>query len=175
MVMETVHRLRYIIKFDKPVDYFDVFLQKQIDTRIKFGGDENLVILFDFNYMSNDDRFRHLINNYFCIKAHNNLLWEGLEYIDHTYEPSNFVNMVKDSDKIKKYINKSYPTFHKYYKNLEFSDYEKHMNNALEQFQLFITNFEFNADEKKVLNAFLLDDKVKTNIKFVGWEDYWIQ
>jgi hypothetical protein len=82
--------------------------------------------------------------------------------------------MINNPDKIQDYIKGSYPMLQKYNEDLKMDVYEKHMNDALEHFRLFMTDFTFNADEMKVLDAFMFDDEIQPNIKFIGWEDYWI-
>ncbi len=47
--MDIQHRLKYVIEFENQVDYFNVILQKQIDTRLKFEGNENYIIVVDLN------------------------------------------------------------------------------------------------------------------------------
>jgi len=44
----------------------------------------------------------------------------------------------------------------------------------LEEFKVFLDTFEFNDNEKKIIKNFISDEKIKSNIKFIGWKDYWI-
>jgi len=44
----------------------------------------------------------------------------------------------------------------------------------LEEFKLFCKFFEFNEYEKKIISSIIEDPNLKSNIKFIGWIDYWI-
>lgn len=38
MVMNIVHNVKYIIKFNEPVDYFDIVMDEKLKSNIEFAG-----------------------------------------------------------------------------------------------------------------------------------------
>ena len=53
-------------------------------------------------------------------------------------------------------------------------EFEYNVDLMLEEFKLFTNKFEFNENEKRIIESFVSDEKIKSNIKFIGWKDYWI-
>jgi len=70
MVFDIIHKIKYVIEFKEPVDYFDVILQKQIDMRLKFYGNENeltLINLDSYNERLSYSKFFHTYEKYFML------------------------------------------------------------------------------------------------------------
>ena len=43
----------------------------------------------------------------------------------------------------------------------------------LEEFNLFCNTFEFDLEEQKIIDSIVIDENLKSDIKFSGWKDYW--
>lgn len=153
MVSFLTHLIQYKIVFKTPVDYFDVVLQKQIDLRQKLTINENFVIVLNLH---SDKRF---IESEFIKKY---------PYFDDTHLfRFSFLNLNNSPDKykgIKQLYNKTS-------KIKTYEEFEYTMDLMLEEFKLFLDHFEFNEDEKKIIDAFVMDDNLKSNIQFIGWND----
>lgn len=181
MVMDIVHKIRYVIKFKEPVDYFNIVLQKQIDARfkcancstreinvIKFGLSEDKR-LYDSEYMK---KYSTLFANY-------NIRYKFLELNN---SPDKY-NKIKD-------IYKTCETYDirqlKYYKLekvedgvgmgviMPYDEFEYYFETMLEEFHLFLNTWEFEDGEKKFIDSIAMDEKLKPNIEFAGWIDEWI-
>ena len=179
MVMDIVHNIEYIVTFNKPVDYFDTVLQKQIDTRFKCekcSSEEIIVIKLKY---SDDillcsefiEKFGSLFNNY-----------------DIRY---NFLELNNSPNKYK-IINELYKKFCLYnirelrhYKLekvedgvgmeviISYEEFEYYFETMLEELHLFLNTYEFTDGEKKFIDSIVMDEKLKPNIKFAGWIDEW--
>ncbi len=161
MVVFQTHFIQYKIRFNKPVDYFDVVLQKQIELRKKFEIDENSVTVVNLH---KDKRFKD--SDY--IK----------KYEKYFYDTQNFrvsLILLNNSPDKYKYLLNIYNKIVRNdcsYKNIPYTEFEYKIDLMLEEFKLFLNKFEFNEDEKKIIEAFTLDDKLKSNIKSIEWIDY---
>jgi len=180
MVMTIVHKIKYVIKFKEPVDYYNVVLQKQIDARFKCSDDSTMDIivinldlnnkrLYDTEYMK---KYSTLFANY-DIRCK----FLGLNNCPDKY------NKIKD-------IYKTYETYDiselKYYKLekvengndmgviMSYEEFEYYYETMLNEFHLFLNTFEFEDEEKKFIDSIIMDEKLKLNIDFAGWIDEWI-
>jgi hypothetical protein len=160
MVMDLVHKLEYIIEFIEPIDYFNVILQKQIDLRIKYKGDVEKIVIVNL------DRSSDRLNSSDFMKKHdrdfNNFSYYRVNFLELNNSPDKYSHIKYLYKKIKDDCDKS------------LEEYEYNFDLMLEEFKLFVDKFEFNSDEKRIIDAFVLDKKIKSNIKFIGWKDYWI-
>lgn len=184
MITEIIHRIKYVIKFKEPVDYFNVLLQKQIEARfacdscttteinvIKFElwNDWNNKRLSDSEYMK---KYSELFTNY-------NIRYKFLE----------LNNSLNKYDKIKN-IYQAYETYDirelKYYKLekvengvgmgtiMTYEEFENYFETMLEEFHLFLNTWKFTDEEKIFIDSIVMDEKLKSNIKFAGWIDEWV-
>ncbi len=180
MVMDIVHKIKYVIEFKQPVDYFNVILQKQIDLRQKFSGNENNIIILELdsshkrltetNFYS---KFGKIFSNhnYFGRKSYLDLSNDSNKYVT-------FKDFYKDATERSKYM-----LLPEYFLDLDetvilkkivsYEEYEYKVDLLLEEFTLFCNTFEFNLDERKIIDSIILDPNLKSNIKFCGWKDYW--
>jgi len=44
----------------------------------------------------------------------------------------------------------------------------------LEELNVFCNTFEFDSNQNKIINSIIEDPNLKSNIKFCGWQDYWV-
>ena len=165
MVMDIVHKIKYVIEFKQPVDYFNVILQKQIDLRLKFDGNINIINVLD---LDNGNERLYGTTYYSKYKSY-----------FHNFKIKSFLTLNDSPDKYK-IINKIYKEmlYDKYFNELikvkSYEEFEYEFDLMLEEFKVFCDNFEFNSDEVKIINSIMEDENLKSNIKFYGWKDYWI-
>ena len=159
------HQIQYKIIFTKPVDYFDIVLQKQINLRQKFNINENGAIVVQLDI---DKRF---IKSEFIKKY--------MIFYDPYFFDFSFLQLNNHPDKykfIKKLYEKAKITDITFNNSLlcqkSYEEFEHEIELMLEEFKLFLDKFEFNEDEQKIINSFILDDNLKSNIKFIGWIDF---
>lgn len=172
MVFCVEHRIKFVIEFENPVDYFNVILQKQIDLRLKFDGNEKQIILFDFDF--NNVRFNMtesilmFINNYSLIGQ--------ISYLQFNTTLNKHQRLKKIYKSMKKqkfgFIPEIFLSEDKTI--ISFDKYEHIMNTMLEELKLMCDNFEFSEDEKKIIKSIIEDPNLKSNVKFIGFDDYWI-
>jgi hypothetical protein len=181
MVIYYIHKIRYVIKFKETVDYFDVVLQKQIDTRFKCADcstREINVIRFE---LSEDKRLcdSEYMKKYSTLFANYNIRYKFLE-----------LNNSPDKYNVIKYIYKIVECYDirllKYYKLekmedgigmgviMSYEEFEYYFETMLEEFHLFLNTWEFEDGEKKFIDSIVMDEKLKPNIEFAGWIDEWI-
>ena len=88
MVMNIVHKIRYVIKFKKPVDYFDIVLQKQIDTRFKCADSSTTIITVSKFELWNDKRLldSEYMKKYSTLFANYNIRYNFLELNNCPYK-----------------------------------------------------------------------------------------
>lgn len=163
MVEIFSHKIQYKIVFTTPVDYFDVVLQKQIDLRQKFTINEDFVIVL---HLELDKRF-----------SESEFLKKFIFFDDTQLFRFSFLKLNDSPNKyteIKRLYNDNFANRHYQYRlNIKtYEEFEYYIELMLEEFKLFLDHFEFNENEKKIINAFVMDDNLKSNIKFIGWEDY---
>lgn len=178
MVMDVVHRIRYVIKFKEPVDYFDVVLQKQIDTRFMCTdcSSTNITVI---KLDSNDERLSNseYMKKYSTLFTNYNIRYKFLELNN---SPNKY-DIIKEL-----YI--KFLTFGireiQYYKLekiedgvgmgviMSYEEFEYYFETMLDQFHLFLNTWEFEDKEKKFIDSIVMDEKL--NIEFAGWIDEWI-
>lgn len=181
MVFSIVHKLEYIIEFKTPIDYFDVFLQKQIDLRLKFVGNESRITIVEFdnsNIKFKESEFNKKYTNSYqdynlfsrisflelnnrvdkytiCKKVYDKLLHLKITDNDWKWMPEIFL---KDNN----------------IKMVSYDEFEFNVDTMLNELNILCNEYEFTNDEKKIIDAFTNDSNLKSNIKFIGWKDYWI-
>lgn len=165
--MDIVHKIRYIIEFKQPVDYFDVILQKQIDLRLKFEGNENRIIVLDLSDCNQSlskskyySKYKSLFNNYNLRISHLELINSSDKYdiIKHIYSNQKENNSLIFKDK----------------KSNSYDEFEYEFDLMLEELNVFCNTFEFDSNQNKIINSIIEDPNLKSNIKFCGWQDYWV-
>jgi hypothetical protein len=179
MVICVEHNIAYIIEFKEPVDYFNVYLQKQIDLRLKFNGDEKKITILEIN--SNNKKFTkskfyltHM--EYFTYSE----IRSFLDLIDSPNKYQTIKSLYKSlTDKNKMWI----PNFLKKDKSskselltnvISYEEFEYNFDMMLEELKLYCNTFEFECDEKRIIDSITQDENLKSNIKFCGWKDFWI-
>ena len=177
--MDVQHRLKYVIEFIEPVDYFDIVLQKQIDLRLKYTGNTKLIQIVEFghHYHGFDDR---LAKSNFMSKysnSYNDYNFLRISLLELNNKPEKYEIIKNIYQSCTKYVRYGHHIPDILYDNdgiiVSLEEFEYKMDIMLEEFKLFTNTFEFSEDEKKIINAFVLDEKIKPNIKFAGWRDYW--
>jgi hypothetical protein len=165
MVSGSVRKIQYKIEFVNKVDWFDVILQKQIELRKKFVKcDENHVVIIEL------DNCKKFLNSDFM----NKYSWI---YIDPYSFDFSFLKLNNSPDKYKlirqlfNKINYDKGDIFCNIENLSYEEFEHKIDHMLEEFKLFLDKYEFDEDTKKIIEAFTLDEKIKSNIKFIGWTD----
>jgi hypothetical protein len=182
MVMDLIHKLEYVIEFIDPVDYFDVVLQKQIDLRLRYEGNTKKIVIVDF-----DNRFDGTVNSRLVsscfIKKYTRYFNDCSHFRGSLLELNNSADKYNDVKYIynkltnERGYNRNYLPVYIYNDDgdiISYEEFEYNVDLMLEEFKLFVDKFEFNSDEKRITDAFVLDEKIKSNIKFIGWRDYWI-
>jgi hypothetical protein len=177
MVMDIVHKIKYIIEFKNPVDYFDVILQKQIDLRLEFDGNENCITIFDFDSRNKRLRDTNFFSNYEDIFSNYNVIGQTSYY--KLYEdPDKYSKLKYIYERIEKDISHWTPKILLSSEDnnlvVSYEEFEFNIDIMLEEFKLFCKFFEFNEDEKKIISSIVEDPNLKSNIKFIGLIDYWI-
>jgi len=175
MVMDIVHKIKYVIEFKNPVDYYNVILQKQIDLRLKFEGNENCITIFDFD--SYNERLVDTIffSKYKDIFSNNNIIGR-ISYLNFYDDPDRYL-ILKDKYKLlekNRWTPKILISKEDNNSIISYEEFEFNIDVMLEEFKLFCKFFEFNEDEKKIISSIVEDTNLKSNIKFMGWKDYWI-
>lgn len=169
--MDYVHKIKYVIEFKEPVDYFDIILQKQIKLRLKFDGDEkhiNLLEIEQYNERLYNSIYYQTYKNYFTSHdIHKSFLElnnssNKCEIIQHIY------NLLKKNDYDDNLLRKEPNNI-----IISYEEFEFNFELMLEEFLVFCNNFKFNNDEENIINSFTNDETIKSNIKFCGWKDYW--
>jgi hypothetical protein len=183
MVHGTSYDLVYNIEFINPVDWFDVILQKQIDSRFEFieATKTSIVIkihrqIFNRRKLENHE----IICDKYCeIKQKfnfDNILFLELNNDPKKYEKIRYIYTAKT-----------------YYNNLLYTDTRDEMNNIidtyieknkldyeetvyelelfLEEFKLFVNGLKLEESEQNAINLIIQDPKLSSNIKFAGWKD----
>lgn len=180
MVMDIVHKLKYVIEFKNQVDYFNVILQKQIDLRLKFDGNENCITIF--NSDSNNNRFNntYFFSTYRDVFTNYNVM-RRISYFEFYDEPNRYIILKNEYESIYEDILSKAIWLPKIClpstddnKIVSYDEFEYNIDVMLEEFKLFCNLFEFNEDEKKIISSIVEDENLKSNIKFIGWKDYWI-
>lgn len=183
MVIMVVHKIRYVIKFKELLDYFNVVLQKQIDTRFKCNKcSTNKIYIIDFG-ISDDKRLfnSEYIKKYSTLFLNNNIRYEFLKLNN---SPDKY-QIIKEL--YKKFLD--YDTIVLQHYKLEkivdgvgmdviipYEEFEYYFETMLNEFHLFLNNWEFEDGEKKFIDSIIMDEKLKLklNIEFVGWIDKWV-
>jgi hypothetical protein len=179
MVMDMPqHKLKYVIEFKNPVDYFDVILQKQIDLKLKFESDVNSITVTDLGI---DDK--KLKNNTFFSKYEQTFRNPSLRksFLELNNDPHKYSFAKKIYNYSNKCLKYGYQSWHdcelflslSKEKNISYEEFEYNFDVMLEEFKLFCDFLELDEDEKKILDSIVKDDNLKSNIKFFGWKDYW--
>lgn len=164
MLLFDEHLLVYKIIFNNPIDYYNVFFQKQIDLRIRIDGDIKQIVICKF-------KSAHELLKSFTEKSQKNIRsrYDSRYSFYHDRKLGSWINLIDDSNK--------YQKIKRAYKSDDFiigyNEYENIMDNLLEEYKLKVANLQFNEDQQKILNAFVNDQEIKPNIKFSGWIDYW--
>jgi hypothetical protein len=173
MVLDIVHKIVYEIQFNQPVDYFDVILQKQIDLRLKIKGNVKKIEVIELNNENEVFKKSTFYEKYKIIfEDYTNFRTSFLSLINN---PEKYSIYKKIYEKIKQdelYKDKYYNN--DIYKAESYEEFEYNFDLVLEEFKLFLDKFEFDENLKKIIDSFVLDEKINTNIKFIGWRDYWI-
>jgi len=177
MVMDIVHKIKYVIEFKNPVDYFDVILKKQIDLRLKFDGNENCITIFDFDSMNKRLMDSKFYSKYGDIFSNFSVIGE-ISYSKLYDNPDKYSKLKYRYERIKKNVDHWTPKIllSREDNNLivSYEEFEYNIDVMLEEFKLFCKFFEFNEYEKKIISSIIEDPNLKSNIKFIGWIDYWI-
>ena len=160
------HQIQYKIIFTKPVDYFNVVLQKQIDLRQKFIINEINVMVMKLDL---DKRFYESE----FIKKYKNIFYDPY-FLDFSFlQLNNHPDKYKFIKELYKKAKRTELMFnHSLLCQKSYEEFEYEIDLMLEEFKLFLDKFEFNEDEQKIINSFTLDDNLKSNIKFIGWIDF---
>lgn len=172
------HKLKYVVEFKNPVDYFDVILQKQIDLRLKFEADVNSITVTDLGI---DDK--RLKNNTFFSKYEHTFRNHSLRksFLELNNDPHKYSFAKKIYNYSNECLKYGYQSWHdcelflslSKEKNISYEEFEYNFDVMLEEFKLFCNFLELDEDEKKILDSIVKDDNLKSNIKFFGWKDYW--
>lgn len=165
MVEILTHIIQYKIIFKTPVDYFDVVLQKQIDLKQKLIIDENCLIVLNLHL---DKRFSEseFLKKY---KYFDDIYFFRFSFLKLNDSPNKYIGIKKLYNDI---CNKKTQSITHFMHIKTYEEFEYEIETMLEEFKLFLDHFEFNEDEKKIINDFTQDDNLKSNIKFIGWDDY---
>ena len=177
MVIDIVHKIKYVIKFKNPVDYFDVILKKQIDMRLKFDANENCITIFDYNSYNNERlRDTKFFSKYGDIFS-NHYTFGQISYYKLYEDPDKYSQLKNRYKRIEKDISRWTPEIllssEDNSKIVSYEEFEYNIDIMFEEFKLFCKFFEFNEDEKRVISSFVEDPNLKSNIKFIGFKDYW--
>ena len=169
--MDIVHKLKYIIVFKEPVDYFNVILQKQIDLRLKFSGNERLY----------DSKFYHTYKEYFTsynfqksflILKNSSDKCETIKYLYESLSKNVLSNNYKYIPNFLKIENSLFNSDSND-KIISYKEFEYIFDLMLEELLLFCDDFKFDNDEQKIINSIIQDENLNSNIEFCGWKDYW--
>ena len=145
--------------------------------RLKFDGNENCITIFNF-----DAKNKKLKNTNFFSKygdSFSNYQIFGQISYSSLYENPNIYTILKDRYKsieknVKHWTPKILLSNEDKNSIVSYEEFEYNIDIMLEEFKLFCNFFEFNEDEKKIISSFVDDPNIKSNIKFIGFKDYWI-
>lgn len=174
--MEIEHKIKYVIEFKSPVDYYNVILQKQIDLKLKFEGNENCITIFNSN--SYDDRLRDtaFFSKYKDAFLNYTILGQ-ISYLNFYDDPDKYSMLKERYEYQEKIVGRWTPNIllSKEDKNsfVSYEEFKYNIDIMLEELKLFCKFFEFNENEKKIISSIVEDTNLKSNIKFIGWKDYW--
>ena len=175
--MNIVHKIKYVIEFKNPVDYFDVILQKQIDLRLEFDGNENCITILDFDSGNKRLRDTKFFSNYEDIFSNYDVIGQ-ISYFKLYEDPDKYTHLKYRYERIEKKISHWTPKILLSGEDnnlvVSYEEFEYNIDIMLEEFKLFCKFFEFNEDEKRIILSIVEDQNLKSNIKFIGWRDYWI-
>lgn len=165
VLISTLHYIQFKLIFEKPVDYFEVVLQKQIDLKQKFKIDKKKVIVVD---LKNDKRF---------LKSDFNKKY-GFNFNSNPYFEFSFISLMESKNKYQQYKNiygniqrRTHNSHHTKYYDMSYEEFEYDMDLMLEEFKLFLDNFELNDKELAIYKAFKFDKKLNSNIRYFYWDD----
>ena len=183
MVHGTSYDIVYIIEFINPVDWFDVILQKQIESRFEFiEATKTSIVIKKHTQIFNQ---RELVNHekicekYYEIEKKLNfdrILFLNLNNDQNKYEKiryiytgkTNYNKLIYANTKdeinniIDAYIEKN---------KLDFEETLYKLELFLEEFKLFVYALKLEESEQNAINLIIQDPKLSSNIKFVGWKD----
>lgn len=159
MVMNIVHKIKYVIEFKNPADYFNVILQKQIDLRLKFDDNVNCIIIFDSDPYNKRLENTNFFSNYKDSFSKYNII--GPKSYLNFYDNPNRYSILKDEYiSLEKSVYRLTPKIllSKEDNNsiVSYEEFEFNIDVMLEEFKLFCKFFEFNEDEKKIISSQLL-------------------
>jgi hypothetical protein len=162
VVCMPYHHIQYKLYWINPVDYFDVVLQKQIDLRTKLEINENYIVVVKLtcDKRFSDSEFYKKYKTLF-----NNINDFGFSFLK--------LNSSQQKYTIIKTIYYELKEKQSEYAKMSLEEFEYKIDLMLEEFKLFLDKFEFNENEKKIIEAFTLDEKLKSNIKFIEWDDFY--
>jgi hypothetical protein len=159
MVFDIQHKIRYRIKFIKPVDLFDVIYKLKIQTRNDFKGCENYIDLIEI------DPINDVFFETFMLKHRS--LW-------FNYNNQTVYSRFKNKEDIVSHL------IDRYFLDDDTNELRtvpteliNKMAECLVDYQNCVNNIVFNESTQKTLDHILSDEAIKSNIQSIGFEDYW--
>ena len=178
MVMDIIHKLKYVIKFKNPVDIFDVIKRIQIQLRHDFVANNQSIIVIELN--SSD----LLLTQTDFMKKYNNIYinknWINLNsdlYNDISMNNTKLITYIKEE-----YLHlleiKSRRTLYDYdkdkpFENFSEDEYIDFWLKYMRSFKTDINNIVLPENEQRLIDTILSDHDTKDNIEFNGWSDGW--
>lgn len=181
---KLIRKNQYKIKLENPINLLNTLINKNFEIEKILNDDENIIYpqLFYNNEikeiiildLQNDIR---LLSSDFVrkYKFFDDIFFNSMSFLELNNSPDKYkfikelYNKIINKNKLKL---KMYNYYLFQLRDMSYDEFEYEVDLMLEEFKLFLDHFEFNKDEKKIIDVFILDKDLKSNIKFIGWNDY---
>ncbi len=165
-MISCCHVLEFVIEFINPVDLFDVIYQLKINTRNDFIANTNKIVVCRLSpYKSYGLPENHVSNRFSCsefIKKYANI-WNKGRIIYAGFE-RNFLDYKEEYKQDYLELHHNLDEFDEYYNNII------QISNELE---IYCDKLELTENELNLIENIKKYPKLKENIKFIGWKDFW--
>jgi len=174
----SIRNIQFKIILKNQINFLDVLIEKQIDM-VKFltyneklhnNYIDNEIIIVN---LDNDDRLKksNFINKY---KFLDDNCFLNTSLLELCQSPEKYYIIKKIYENIKKHKQtyKNINNFFVYqFNSINYDEFEYKIDMMLEELKLFLDKFQFDNFEQKIIDIFISDEKLKSNIKFIGWFD----
>ena len=196
MPMDLQHRIKFIIRFDLPVDLYDVIYMLKIKTRTDFIADTKQIILIDKIPSDSDsdlasdsdlvkDQTTDQITNpkpeFNFFQTYSKVWNSHLNYFSFKniseLDPADLEERFRSNYEMINMRNQrsTYSdTDSNHIPTDTFENYFEYWKTLFARLDEFFKSKTLDPESKKVLDAIMETPELKDNIKSIGWEDYWL-
>lgn len=183
--------IQYKIIFKNPINLLDILVEKNFNLENILSDEKYKKIssrLLDIECnndvltiidLKNDSRLKNSVF-FKKYKFFNDEFFSDISFLELNESSDKYIIVKKMYDKITMYKKKFGETgYYNYYifqlRDMCYDEFEYEIDLMLEEFKLFLDKFKYDKNEKKIIDIFILDKDLKSNIKFIGWYDFYIE